>query len=51
MEQLLNRERTVIDLRFFHGLTQEKIAGLLHVSQVQVSRMEKRALAELRKYI
>lgn len=51
MEQLPSRERTVIDLRFFHGLTQEKIAGLLHVSQVQVSRMEKRALAELRKYI
>lgn len=51
MAQLPQRERTVIDLRFFHSLTQEKTARLLGVSQVQVSRLEKKALALLRNYI
>ena len=41
----------VIDLRYFHGLTQQKIAGLLGVSQVQVSRIEKKALRNLRTYL
>jgi len=45
------RERTVIDLRFYRGLTQDKAARILGVSQVQVSRLEKKALLELRKYI
>ena len=51
LSHLTERERMVIDLRYFHGLTQQKIAGLLGVSQVQVSRIEKKALAEPRKYI
>ena len=42
LSHLTERERMVIDLRYFHGLTQQKIAGLLGVSQVQVSRIEKR---------
>lgn len=50
IRSLPQRERTVIDLRYFHGLTQEKAAGILGVSQVQVSRIEKRALQELRKF-
>lgn len=45
---LPDRERTVIQLRYFHGLTQERIAKVLSVSQVQVSRIEKKALANLR---
>ncbi len=45
------REQQVIDLRFFHGLTQEKTAKILGVSQVQISRIEKKALAALRNYI
>lgn len=51
LAQLTERERIVIDLRYFHGLTQQKIAGLLGVSQVQVSRIEKKALTNLRTYL
>ncbi len=49
--RLEERQRTVILLRYFHGLTQERIAGLIGVSQVQVSRIEKKALHELRNYL
>ena len=45
---LPERERTVIQLRYFHGLTQERIARVLQVSQVQISRLEKKALAALK---
>ena len=51
ISHLTERERMVIDLRYFHGLTQQKIAGLLGVSQVQVSRIEKKALTNLRTYL
>ena len=51
LAQLTERERIVIDLRYFHGLTQQKIAGLLGVSQVQVSRIEKKALGQLRAFL
>lgn len=46
--QLEERERKVILLRYFRGLTQEKTAPLVGVSQVQVSRIERRAVAHLR---
>jgi len=45
---LPDREKQVIALRFFHGMTQDRAARVLGVSQVQVSRIERRALAELR---
>ena len=48
VERLPERERTVIQLRFFHGLTQERVARVLSVSQVQVSRIEKKALQNLK---
>ena len=51
LSHLSERERMVIDIRYFHGLTQQKIAGLLGVSQVQVSRIEKKALTNLRTYL
>ena len=51
LSHLTERERMVIDLRYFQGLTQQKIAGLLGVSQVQVSRIEKKALTNLRTYL
>lgn len=51
LSHLSERERMVIDLRYFHGLTQQKIAGLLGVSQVQVSRIEKKALGQLRAFL
>lgn len=45
---LPEREQTVIRLRYFHGLTQDRVAKVLGVSQVQVSRIEKKALGKLR---
>ena len=50
LEQLGRRDRLVIELRYFHGLTQERIARIIGVSQVQVSRIEKKALGQLRQY-
>ena len=46
--KLPEREALVINLRYFHGLTQERVARILGVSQVQISRLEKRALQKLR---
>ena len=48
VEALPERERLVIQLRFYHGLTQQRAAKVLSVSQVQVSRIEKKALEMLR---
>ena len=48
---LPQRERTVIQLRYFHGLTQDRVAKVLDVSQVQVSRIEKKAIALLREVL
>ena len=45
---LPEREKMTILLRFFRGLTQERTARILGVSQVQVSRLERRALEKLR---
>ena len=51
VEHLSERERMVIRLRYFHALTQDKTAKILGVSQVQVSRIEKKALQALRNLI
>lgn len=48
IDKLPERERMVIQLRYFHGLTQQRVATVLEVSQVQVSRIEKKALTILR---
>ena len=48
IKRLSEREAMVIQLRYFHGLTQERISKVLSVSQVQVSRIEKKALSHLR---
>ena len=48
---LPEREATVIKLRFFHGLTQQRVAKVLGVSQVQVSRIEKKAINRLREML
>ena len=45
---LPERERTVIQLRYFQGLTQQRVAKVMQVSQVQVSRIEKKAISQLR---
>ena len=51
IEKLDERERIVVQLRYFHGLTQERISKVLAVSQVQVSRIEKKALGHLRQLL
>lgn len=48
IEKLPEREAMVIKLRYFHGLTQQRVSKVLGVSQVQVSRIEKRVLEKLR---
>ncbi len=48
IDKLSQRDGMVIRLRYFHGLTQDRTAKVLGVSQVQVSRIEKKALAALR---
>ena len=49
--KLPDREKMVISLRFFHGLTQQRVASILEVSQVQISRIEKKAIERLRERI
>lgn len=51
IEKLPEREKMVIKLRYYHSLTQDRVARVLTVSQVQVSRIEKKALAKLREYM
>lgn len=51
LAQLPEREGRVIALRYYHGLTQERAASMIGVSQVQVSRIEKKALAHLRELL
>ncbi len=51
IENLPERERTVIKLRYYHGLTQERTSKVIGVSQVQVSRIEKKAIETLRMFM
>ena len=48
IEKLPSRERQVIALRYYHGMTQQNCARVMHVSQVQISRLERRAIDFLR---
>ena len=48
VDRLSEREGMVSKLRYFHGLTQDRTAKVLQVSQVQVSRIEKKAIEHLR---
>ena len=48
IEKLPEREKQVIALRYYHGMTQQDSARVLHVSQVQISRLERRAVELLR---
>lgn len=51
IDRLPEREALVVKLRYFHGLTQERVSKVLSVSQVQVSRIEKKALLSLRELL
>ncbi len=48
MGELSDEERKLIELRYFHEKTQVEVAKELHISQVQVSRMEKKILLKMR---
>ncbi len=49
--KLEKRERQIIMLRYFEDKTQSEIGELLNISQVQVSRIEKKVLGKLKSYI
>lgn len=49
MQRLSDRERQILQLRFFMGRTQMEVAGEIGISQAQVSRLEKSALTHMRK--
>lgn len=51
MKKLTNREKLILNLRFFRGRTQMEVADEIGISQAQVSRLEKTALKHMRKYI
>ena len=51
MNRLGERERHIIDLRFYEGKTQMEVADEIGISQAQVSRLEKHALHSMRNYL
>lgn len=51
MKKLGERERHILNLRFFQGKTQMEVAKEIGISQAQVSRLEKNALLHMRKHL
>ena len=51
VKKLSERERHIIELRFYEGKTQMEVANEIHISQAQVSRLEKNALKAMRGYL
>lgn len=51
MDRLGERERHIVELRFYHGKTQMEVADEIGISQAQVSRLEKNALKSMRNYL
>jgi RNA polymerase sporulation-specific sigma factor len=51
MRKLNDREKLILNLRFFEGRTQMEVAEEIGISQAQVSRLEKTALMHMKKYI
>ena len=49
--KLNEREYHIIEMRFFQGKTQKEVANEVHISQAQVSRLEKNALKSMRQYL
>ena len=48
MQELGQREKNILYLRFFRGKTQMEVAGEIGISQAQVSRLEKGALLKIK---
>ena len=51
MRKLGDRERMILSMRFYDGKTQMEVAREIGISQAQVSRLEKNAIAQMRKYL
>jgi len=51
ISKLSEKERNILSMRFFQDKTQTEVANEIHISQAQVSRLEKSALISMRKYI
>lgn len=51
IKKLPQREQHILKLRFFDGRTQMEVAGEIGISQAQVSRLEKNALKQMKKYL
>ncbi len=51
MDRLNNRDQEIIKMRFFEGKTQTEVADEIHISQAQVSRLEKNALKSMHNYL
>ena len=51
MKKLSDREKLILNLRFFNGRTQMEVADEIGISQAQVSRLEKTALKHMRKHV
>lgn len=51
VQKLGERERTILAMRFYDGKTQMEVAREIGISQAQVSRLEKNAITQMRKYL
>ncbi len=51
LDKITERERRILEMRYFNGKTQIEISDSIGISQAQVSRLEKNAIAKLKKYI
>ena len=51
VSKLNEREKQIVNMRFFQGRTQMEVANEIGISQAQVSRLEKNALNSMRKYV
>ncbi len=51
LKRLPEREHSIINMRFYQGKTQMEVAKEIHISQAQVSRLEKSAIKSMRSYL
>ncbi len=51
MNRLGEREKSIINMRYFQGKTQMEVSSEIGISQAQVSRLEKNALKTMRNYL
>ena len=51
IRHLSEREKKIVNLRFFEGKTQTEVSTEIGISQAQVSRLEKSALQHMRKFV